>query len=141
MSNSGKILGIDYGEKNIGVALSDKDKGIAFPKAIFVYSQALKGIQNILKAEEIDCVVIGKPLSLKGDATFQSRKVEEFKEKLKALFPDLEIVSRDERWSSQAVIKNFQHLGYSEKEIRLKKDMYEAAFILQGYLDEKTKKC
>ena len=77
----GRILGIDYGESRIGLALTDQEKMIAFPYEV-VKNSSKKSIVEILRQlcieKKVDALVIGLPLSLKGKDTIQTKKVRQF---------------------------------------------------------------
>ena len=82
----GRILGIDYGDSRIGLALSDPQKIIASPYKT-VDSRDKQNLINIfnsiIKEKNIEFLVIGFPISLKGRETLQTKKVKVFGEFLK----------------------------------------------------------
>jgi len=124
-------LGIDYGEKRVGIALS-RENGFALPFAVFKNDKNL--FKNILKLcidEGIDKVTVGIPFGLKGNKTDQTKIVKKFIAELKnnISFPIIEV---DERMSSGLVQK--MALGKIKREM---KDASEAAVILQSYLDKR----
>lgn len=125
------LLGIDYGEKRIGIAIS-RENGFALPFAIIKNDKDL--FKNIIKLcidEGIDKIIAGIPLGLKGNNTEQTLKVKKFLAELKenVSFPIIEI---DERMSSELVKKMV--LGKMKREM---KDASEAAVILQSFLDQR----
>jgi putative Holliday junction resolvase len=124
----GRILGIDFGKKNVGVAVSDPQGLIAFPRGIIKVQseQEWKEIQNIIQGEEIEEVVVGLPLRLDGSMGKSALEVQEFVDHLSGLI-HIPVYTFDERFSSVAC----------EKVLRGKKriDDCAAAFMLQGYLD------
>src|SRR5690349_12023657 len=102
-----KILGIDYGLVRIGLALSDETQTIAFGKeTIQNDSKAIEKLKKIIHEENVESVVIGYPLNLKGEKTSQTLKVESFEQKLRSAFtPDelkrINILKWDERFTSK----------------------------------------
>lgn len=130
-----KILGLDYGKKNIGISLSDPFCSIAFPHGKVERDKSLEEIKKLLESENIKTIVLGKPMNLKGQETKMTQEVIEFKEKLK-IITDIPVVLQDERLSSIAVDKAFQQMNINSKKRRPIKDALEACHILQSYLDK-----
>ncbi len=135
------IVALDYGEKNIGVAITDKDNIFAFPK--FVIKKELfdanPGIlrERIVNFETVTEIIIGLPKNLKGLNTIQTEKVLAFSEVVKAYYPDKLIVLFDEKFTSKIFEKSLKTHGESPKNFRDTKDMYEASIILEDYLRKK----
>ena len=135
----GRALGIDFGEKRVGLALSDKSSLIASPyKTIQYYSEneLISEIEKIVVDQEIEIFVLGLPLNMKGQDSSQTKKVRHFKKILSVL--DLPIVYEDERFSSisaknSLVLQNVK-TGHNKSEI----DRTAAAIILQQYLDKNS---
>src|SRR5690349_4686522 len=98
----GRILGVDYGEKRIGLALSDEGYQFAFEFAIWPAADFLKKISGLISEKQIEKIVLGYPLNLKGQHTQKTKEVLEFKEKLQKILPaDCTVELLDERFSSQ----------------------------------------
>ena len=75
----GRILGIDYGEKRIGLALTDRTNRIAIPFKVLINDELLKNkLQELIKEKNIIKIVIGIPLNLKGEYGNQAEKVLKF---------------------------------------------------------------
>lgn len=130
------MLGIDHGDRRIGLALSDPIPLIASPfKTIIVNSQqeAIQAILKIITDNDVAIVVIGKPIGLKGNETEQTKHVIKFAEELKKHGPN--VVLQDERLSSVSAKKSYQQEGY---DLRGKKGLIDetaAAILLQQYID------
>ena len=132
----GQILGVDYGERRIGLAISDQTKSIAFPYKV-IKNENLKFILDFLrklcKEKEIESLVIGLPLALSGKDTLQTKKVRQFSKKIEALW--LHVFLQDERFSSlsakKSLIKERIKTGYNKEKI----DERAAAIFLQQFLD------
>jgi putative Holliday junction resolvase len=138
-----RALGIDYGERRIGLALSDATGLLARPwKAIAgagspaAAAAALRVEIASLQREDdgLAAVVIGFPRRLSGEATHQTAAVSELAERLRAAV-DLPIVLQDERLTSHEAERR---LAARERDWRRRKqqlDAASAAVILQDYLD------
>ena len=77
-----KFLGIDYGLKHIGVAVSDSSNIISVPYSTFTEEEILTKICQIIKDENIFGIIIGKPYHLDGSASEMIQNVEKFSKKL-----------------------------------------------------------
>ena len=131
-----KALGIDFGTKTIGLALSDPDQKIAFPFENVPAHLALKRIRQLLVEEGISQIIIGKPTNMKGQPTAMTQQVEAFVTRLSSMV-SVPIEYQDERLTSALVGKVFQAHGISSRKSRPLKDAIEASQILQSYLDKK----
>lgn len=125
-----KYLGIDYGTKRIGIALSDEEGSFAFPKAIHASPEALEEIVTILSKENITAIVIGYSVSTNGVENDMAKKAMKFKESL-ATKTGVPIVFEREDFSSVEA-----HRYQIKKGSR---DDSAAAIILQRYLDKLPK--
>tara|TARA_Y100000748_G_C15284610_1_gene405894 strand:+ start:243 stop:656 length:414 start_codon:yes stop_codon:yes gene_type:complete len=133
----GRALGIDFGEKRVGLALSDKSNLIASPYRTLKYfseNDLMNEIKTIVLNKGIEIFVLGLPLNLKGEDSAQTKKVRRFKKLLSRL--ELPIIYEDERFSStiaknSLVLQNVK-TGHNKSEI----DRTAAAIILQQYLDK-----
>lgn len=135
------LVAVDYGEKNIGIAVSDQDEIFAFPK--FVIKRELfeanpkileDRIENFKSVTEI---IIGLPKNLKGINTIQTEKVLAFYEKVKSAYPDKRIILFDEKFTSKIFETELKVHGERLKKFRETKDMYEASIILKDYMRKK----
>ena len=130
---SEKLLGIDYGEKKVGLAIADTDTRIASPYKILTNDKDLLGkIKDICLKEEIGKIVVGVPLTLKSANSKHTNIVLRFIDKLKKA-TYLDIVEQDERLSS-AYAKSL----LKEMKVKHMDDDVAAMLILQSYLDEQS---
>jgi putative holliday junction resolvase len=123
-----KILGIDYGTRRIGLAVSDETQTLSRELAILSPKQFWREIRNIIAEQGIERLVIGLPLNMSGTVTDKSREVQEFSDQLQqqVMIP---IEFMDERFSSQMA----QGLiGIAKQPV----DSLAAQIILQNYLDK-----
>ncbi|HMD14029.1 MAG TPA: Holliday junction resolvase RuvX [Bacteroidota bacterium] len=138
MSSSAKrILGLDYGSKRIGVAVSDPLRIIA--KGISVIEQSpsmMEQLGMLVSSYDIGEIVVGMPLTLKGEKRQTAEEVEKFINRLHEAF-SIPVVSIDERFTSRLAQETIRLMGVKKKQRQVKKtiDMTAAALILQQYLD------
>ncbi len=129
-------LGLDVGEKRIGVALSPGGV-IAVPLKTVTYSEvgeAIKAIGEIAVQQKASCVVVGLPRSLSGEVGPQALKVQEFAGLLKQSL-SLPVEFQDERFSTFSVNRSMRDAGTRKDKQKERRDAEAAAYILQGYLD------
>lgn len=128
-----RYLGIDYGDKRIGIAISDEDGYFAFPKVVLKNTTALfNELKEIVSTERVGAVIVGLPQNFSGEDTEQTKKVRAFAEVLQKEI-NAEIIFENEILTSRQIEKT----GVSTKSMI---DASSAALILQGYLDRQNKK-
>ena len=139
-----RALGIDYGKRRIGLALSDATGLLARPWRTIEggvgAARALAGIVRELRQEDdgLAAVVVGLPRRLSGEATEQTAAATALAEALRALV-DVPVVLQDERLTSREAESL---LARREKDWRKRKaqlDAAAAAVILQDYLDQENR--
>ncbi len=129
-----RILGIDYGEKRVGLALSDPMQMIASPyKTIPNKPDLIVAIQSIMKAEIVEIVVVGLQKGMKGQETAQTKHVTSFVENLNQ--NDIKVELVDERLTSISAKKALVEQGIKTGHNKGLIDQTAAAIILQQYLD------
>ena len=136
-SQKGRILGIDYGHRRIGIALSDPLRITAqsFPTIkVKSLEQVFSELETIIRDKDVTEIVVGMPLNLKGEKGLSAQKVDEFIQHLKNRF-ELPIHTWDERWSSLAAQRTILELGKSPSRHKDKVDQISALLILQSFLD------
>ena len=123
-----KYLGIDYGTKRIGVAVSDDTASLAFPlTTIKTGEKALPEILELIRKNSVEKVVLGESRDFKGEVNLVMKKVEQFKKDLEEL-SGLPILYQPEFLTSALASRE----GKTPKE---KLDASAAALILQSFLD------
>jgi len=126
-----KILGIDYGTKKVGLALSDEGGRIAFPLSVIPNDKTLlQKISDICKKEEVGAIVIGESLDYKGEPNPIMKKINVFHGQLEEKTGKPVFLSPEFLSSKQA--RNILDSGE-------KNDASAAAIILQTYLDKQIK--
>lgn len=119
-----RMLGIDFGEKRIGMAITDKGGKIALPLSV---AKDIDEVVRVVKERGVEKIIVGMPLSLKGKRGRMAKKTEVFIEELKKRV-DVPVEEWDERFSTKEALR----IGNKEK-----KDAIAAAIILQSYIEGK----
>jgi len=138
-----RILGIDYGDKRIGVAISDPlgltAQGVAVIGKRDTFEEDIREIKKIIKKYEgVDEILIGLPIKMSGELGIQAEKVQKFQEALKSAFK-IPINTWDERLTTVQAERMLSEAGLSFKKRRKVVDKSAATYILQSYLDSKRK--
>jgi len=137
IDNNSRLLGIDPGKKNVGIAICDENKVVATPLKIIKKNKfqiLLKEIQEIIKENNIKGVVIGNPINMDGSFGKASQSATVFAKNL-SINITIPIVLWDERLSSEGSFKITRDLGTNVTDRVKKLDKNAAAFILQGAID------
>ena len=136
----GRVLGIDYGDSRIGLAMSDPLKIIASPYKTIRNEgneKCLQVFQSLIKDKDVEAIVVGLPMGLKGQETVQTKKVREFANLLYAL--KLPIHLEDERLSSVSAEKSMIQQNIKTGHNKGLIDQRAAAIILQQFLDKQNR--
>ena len=134
-----RIMGLDYGDVRIGIAVSDLMGMIA--QSVGVISgrdedKRLLELDSYINEYKPSEIVLGYPLNMNGTKGERAEKSEAFKVILEERY-GVKVVLWDERLSSMAAHRTLEEAGISGKKRTGKGDPLAAAFILQGYLDSK----
>jgi len=135
INTSQNLLGLDFGDKTIGIAVSDNTKTIATPIMTLKRKAIEKDINKLLsifKEYEVGGVVLGLPLSLDGHENERTEKVRKFAKELKK---NIKLTFYDERYSSDVIYKELRKNSISRNKIKKKINQLAASYILQGFLD------
>lgn len=140
-----KYLGIDYGSKNVGIAVSDVDGILAFPKTVLDNDRnLLKNIKKIIEDDNVGVIVIGESLNFSGKANVIMKKISPFKKVLEKEI-GLPVYFQTEFFTSKEAdrvqgenLKGVRKQDRQKAKVRLEKnDASAAALILRSYLDNK----
>jgi len=137
-----RVLGVDVGERRVGLAISDRSRTLARPLTTLTIENARDAVDRVantiaaLRAEDdgLDMVVVGLPVKLDGSASVATARTVEFIEALRVRVP-IVILTEDERLTSHEAESR---LAIRERDWRKRKeklDAVAAAIILQDYLD------
>ncbi len=142
MKDRNRSLGLDVGDRRIGLALSDIEGMLATPfKAIQrkALEQDIAAILAVVREEGVGCIVVGMPLSLSGGMGPQAERTIAFYDALKAASP-VPVETWDERFSSVEAGRRLQEAGVAPSRNRERLDASAAAVILQSYLDSQRQR-
>ena len=134
----GKCLGIDFGLKRTGVSISDEFNKIAFPLKTVQSDTLISILQDIIKTESIEKIIIGKPYDLKGNLPALEENIISLIKLLKTKFPNILVFRIDERFTSKIAKQTIAISGASKIKRRNKEniDKISATLILQSYLNK-----
>jgi putative Holliday junction resolvase len=136
-----RVLGLDIGDRRIGVAMSDPGGILATPLTIIERSDDetdVKAISDIVVREQVGKVIVGLPRSMSGEVGAQAEKVKSFADNL-AKSINISLEYRDERFSTVSagrLMREARTKKPSKDNKKVHDDAVAAAVILQGYLDE-----
>lgn len=134
-----RVLGLDVGDRRIGVALSDPTGILASPLTIIKRTsdeQAIDAILKIVVERGAERIIVGLPRSMDGHIGPQAEKVQAFAELLR-LRTAVPIEFRDERLTTVAAMRLKKEASTRRLDRKTRYDAMAAAIILQEYLDEK----
>ena len=136
-----KYLGIDFGIKKSGVSISDSNKLISFPLETIETKNLQDYIIQLSIDENIEIIVIGKPLKLNNEIHDLEEEIFKFIKSLKIKLPNIQIERVDERFTSEISKQIILKSGVSKKNRRDKLiiDKISASLILESYLIQKNK--
>lgn len=130
-------LGIDHGERRVGIALSDEDGRIAHPHDTLPRRDPdalLAAVAELARAQDVSEIVVGLPLSLEGREGASARRARRFAERLEKATA-LPVVLWDERMTTLAAERALGEAGVRAGDRREMVDRVAAALLLQSYLD------
>ena len=138
----GRIIGIDYGLKRIGLAVTDPLQIFASPLITIGPAEFDNFIVDYLRTNEIDAFVIGYPVQMNNQPSESVVYINPFIKKLKNKYPEKHIYLADERFTSQMAFRTMIEGGVKKKNRQDKSmvDKISASIILQSFLDNKTNK-
>jgi putative holliday junction resolvase len=130
-----RLLGIDPGAKRCGVAVTDRDASMAFPRPAFSNNdQLIKAIAALVAEEGVSLVVIGRPVALSGNETASTHDADVMYEALVQALP-VPVVQWDERLTTHEAQRSLSAAGLKAKDHRQHVDSAAAVIMLQSYMD------
>ena len=134
-----RIVGIDYGRKRTGVAVSDPLRIFASPLDTVPTAKIIEYLENYARSESIVRFVVGYPMNMNGAPSQAAADVDAFLPRLRKAFPGVEVTLEDERFTSVLAHRAMIDGGMKYKDRRDKNsvDRISAAIILQSFLDRK----
>jgi len=137
VSSLKRILGIDYGSKRIGIAVSDPLGIIAQGVSVVANSSTMiNEIKKLVHEYDVEMIVVGMPFNLKGEKGIKADEVDRFISQIEKEL-QIEVVCLDERLTSKMAHQTLRDMEVKKKKRQDKGtiDKMAAALILQGYLD------
>ncbi|MFA8433117.1 MAG: Holliday junction resolvase RuvX [Marinifilaceae bacterium] len=134
-----RILAIDYGRKRVGLAVTDPMQIIANGLETVPAKDVLDYLENYMKSEEVECIVVGYPKQLNNEDSESMKYVKPFLGQLKKRFPDIPVELLDERYTSKMAFQAMIDGGLKKKARQNKAliDTVSATIILQNYMERK----
>lgn len=135
-----RVIGLDYGTKTVGVAVSDEMKLIAQPLLTIERKQANKlrqtyaAIEKIIEEQDVELIVLGYPKNMNNTEGERAHATNEFKEALERR-TGLQVVLVDERLTTVEADRILEDTGVAKSSRKEHIDKMAAAIILQNYLD------
>ncbi|MGC8865559.1 MAG: Holliday junction resolvase RuvX [Bacteroidales bacterium] len=136
----GRIMAIDYGQKRVGIAVTDELQLIPNALTTLHVSEVMPFLKDYLQREKVDIVVVGEPRNMDNTPSDAERFIAPFIKHLQKTFPTLRIERFDERFTSRMAFQTMIDAGLSKKARQDKAmvDRISAVLILQSYLDARS---
>lgn len=136
----GRILAIDYGQKRVGIAVTDELQIIATALDTVPAKDIIEYLKTYTEKEQVDCIVVGDPRQMNNTPSESVKFIEPFVRRLKKIFPHMLIDRYDERFTSKIAAQTMVSAGLKKKERRNKStiDKISAVIILQSYMEYKS---
>ena len=136
-----RVLGLDYGDKTVGVAISDPFGWTAQGLEIIrrnnenEYKQSLGRLAQIIDEYSVEKIVLGYPKNLDNSEGVRCEKTKLYKQRLERRFQNIPVILWDERFSTVAANRSLMEANVSSAKRKEVIDKMAAVHILQGYLD------
>jgi putative Holliday junction resolvase len=131
-----RLLGIDPGSKRCGVAVTDRDESMAFPRpALSTDDQLVGRLRSLVEEEGVELVVIGRPVALSGNETASTQQADALYELLDTGLAPIPVVQWDERLTTHEAQRSLSQAGVKAKNHREHVDSAAAVIMLQSYMD------
>ncbi|MCB0372874.1 MAG: Holliday junction resolvase RuvX [Muricauda sp.] len=132
-----RILALDYGKVRTGIAVTDELQLIASGLTTVSTGQLLPFIEEYLRKEKVERIVVGLPKQMDNTASESEVLIQAFLKKLSAKFPDIPVERQDERFTSKMAVQSMLDSGVKKKKRQDKAlvDEISATLILQAFLN------
>ena len=139
-SGMGRIIAIDYGQKRVGLAVTDELQMIAGPLGTVHSKDIFTFLKEYISRETVECLVVGEPRQMNNSQSESAIYVEPFVNKLRKEFPAIKVDRMDERFTSKMATQAILFSGAKKKDRQDKSlvDQVSAVIILQSYLEMKS---
>nr|WP_297309256.1 Holliday junction resolvase RuvX [uncultured Flavobacterium sp.] len=134
-----RLLAIDYGGKRTGIAITDEMQIIASGLTTVETKQLFPFLKEYFSKENVSKVIVGEPKRLNNEPSEIAPKIDEFVIKFKQLYPEIEVIRMDERFTSKMAFQTMIDSGLKKKQRQNKAlvDEIAATILLQDYLNSK----
>jgi putative pre-16S rRNA nuclease len=130
-----RVLGVDPGAKRCGIAITDSQQSMAFPRpAIARDDMTVTRLSELVEEELVATIVIGRPVSLAGNDTASTKDADEFFAQLRE-YVNVPVIQFDERLTTRDAQKSLSEAGLTTKASRDRIDSAAAVIMLQNYVD------
>jgi len=131
-----RILAIDFGQKRVGLAVTDESRIIATALDTVHVKDIFSWLKNYLSRENVDCIVVGEPKQMNNTDSDSVIYINPFVKKLRREFPEVRIDRYDERFTSKMAAESMIASGMKKKDRQKKEnvDKISAVLILQSYM-------
>ncbi len=129
-------MAIDYGGKRTGIAVTDEMQIIASGLTTVATKNIFTFLENYLKTEKVSKIIVGEPKRMNNEASSIGAEINKFVEKLTKLYPQIEIIRIDERFTSKIAFQTMIDSGLKKKQRQNKAlvDEIAATILLQDYM-------
>ncbi len=142
LANMKRILAIDFGQKRVGIAISDPLQIIATGLVTIHSKDIFKFLDDYLSKENIETIIVGHPKHYNNTNSTAMKYIKPFFYKLKLRYPDILCILYDERFTSKIALQSMIIAGSKKKDRQKKEtiDMISATILLQDYMNFKKSK-
>ena len=139
-----RILGIDYGTKVTGLAITDYNQLIISPLKNIKTSSMTELVNQLKKivsyyGNELNMIVLGYPTLLNGNANQTTLNVKNLYDLLIKTFPNLKVELVNEQYTTYVAAEDLYEAGLSHEQVKKSKDQVSAYLIIQSYLQQQKK--
>ena len=138
-----RILGIDYGDARVGLAITDPLKITAQGLETVEFKGndkiLLRKLDEIFEKYEVETIVVGMPYNMNGSSSFRVEATEKFIHKLKCKYNKIKIITIDERLTTVEAHRTMNELGINKNKKKMLVDTISAVYILEKYLNSYKK--
>lgn len=136
----GRIVAIDYGQKRVGVAVTDEDQIIATPLTTVHSKDIIAFLKEYVGHQNVELFVVGEPKQMNNQASESVKYIEPFVRLLVKNFPEIPVERVDERFTSLIAMRTILDSGMKKKDRQNKSlvDTISATIILQSYMESRS---
>jgi putative Holliday junction resolvase len=133
----GRLIAIDYGQKRVGIAVTDEHRLIATGLTTVAAKDVMSFLKDYLAKEKVDKFIVGEPRQMNNSPSESVAFIRPFVRQLRKEFPTIPVVSVDERFTSKIAERTVAASGLKKKDRRNKEliDRISATLILQSYME------